>query len=357
MKRFTTKGLAITIAAAIAMPGMAVQAQERTEVIIAVGTTVIDASQANNTSLPIYTKCWEKQGLDVTIQPTNSTAAMQAVLSGQAQFVIMGPGAAIQARAKGAPIKAVFLNMRRNFQFPVVLDTSPIKSIADFKGKTIGVISYGAQMVEIFKGMMAESGLDPNKDVTFIETGTGAQAVAALKSGQVDIWGTWDSQIATAENMGLKLRKFTTPGAEKLDFGSSFFVRDDYVAKQPKVIEKVVRCLAEGSEMMIDNPEGAVRAHWKVYPASKPTNLDDAAAFAQALNIVKTRNEYIKIDKGQKWGELPPESVASMVDFMRANNRIEGKLDPKLLYTNQFIEAANQFDPATVRATATSLGK
>src|SRR5690606_4990437 len=155
----------------------------------------------------------------------------------------------------------VYLNMRRNFQFPVVLADSDIKSIADFRGKTIGVISYGAQLVEIIKGMLSEGGLDPNKDVTFVETGAGAQAIAALTSGQVDVWGTWDSQIATAENMGIKLRRFTTPEAEKLVFGGSYFVRDDYIKSNPEPIEQVLRCVAQGSALTLTNPEGAVKAH------------------------------------------------------------------------------------------------
>lgn len=346
---------AITVLASAAT--VAGAADERPKVTITVGTTVLDASQANNTSLPIYTKCWEREGVDVTIQPTNSTAAMQAVLTGQAQFVNMGPGAAIIARSKGAPIKAVYLNMRRNFQFPVVLESSPIKSIADFKGKTIGVVSYGAQLVEIIKGMIAESGLDPNKDVTFVETGAGAQAVAALKSGKVDIWGTWDSQIATAENMGIKLRRFTTPGAEKLVFGGSYFVRDDYITKEPLVIEKVLRCIAEGSAMMVANSEGAVKAHWQVYPNTKPTGMDEKEAFAQALNLVKVRNDFLKPAQGERWGEFPANASEVMVEFMRANKRIEGKLDAKDLFTNQFITGVNKFDAAAVQAQAMKLGK
>lgn len=332
-------------------------AQERSKVTIAIGTSVIDASQANNTSVPIYTGCWEREGLDVTIQPTNSSSAMQAVLSGQAQFVNMGPGAAILARAKGAPIKAVYLNMRRNFQFPVVLDSSSINSIEDFKGKTIGVISYGAQLVEIIKGMLVEAGLDPNKDVTFVETGAGAQAVAALTSGQVDVWGTWDSQIATAENMGIKLRRFTTPEAEKLVFGGSYFVRDDYIEKHPDIIEKVLRCVAQGSALVLENPEGAVQAHWKVYPGSKPTNLDEAEAAKQALNLVKVRSEFIRIGPDEHWGEFPAQASRVMVDFMRANKRLEAELDPESLYTNQFIEAINRFDQQSVVQQAATLGK
>jgi NitT/TauT family transport system substrate-binding protein len=100
-----------------------------------------------------------------------------------------------------------------------------------------------------------------------------------------------------------------------------------------------------------------VRAHWKVYPETKPTNVDDATAFAQALHLVKTRNEFIKPEAGTKWGELPPASVETMVDFMRANKRIEGKLDPKDLYTNEFIAGVNRFDSAAVRAQAVALGK
>lgn len=355
----TSRRTAATLltAAALAAAALPAAAEERAKVTIAVGTTVLDASQANNTSIPIYTQCWDRAGVDVTIQPTNSTAAMQAVLTGQAQFVNMGPGAAIIARSKGAPIKAVYLNMRHNFQFPVVLDGSPIRSIADFKGKTIGVVSYGAQLVEIIKGMIAESGLDPAKDVTFVETGAGAQAIAALTSGKVDIWGTWDSQIATAENMGIKLRRFTTPGAEKLVFGGSYFVRDDFAAKQPEVIRKVLRCVAEGSATMVANPEGAVKAHWAVYPNTKPTSLAEKDAFAQALHLVKVRGEFLEPQQGERWGEFPADAARTLVDFMRTNKRIDAPLDPKDVYTNQFIDGINDFDAKAVQARAMKLGQ
>ena len=347
------------IAAALAL-GLALQpaqAQNREKITFAIGTTAIDVSQANNTSIPQFTKCWEKEGLDVIIQPISSAAGMQAVLSGQAQVANMGPGSALIARSKGAPIKAIYLNIRKNFQFPVVMDDSPIKSVADFKGKTIGVISYGAVLVDITKAMIAEAGLDPAKDVTFIETGAGAQAVAALRSGKVDIWGTWDSQIATAENMGLKLRRFTSPSAEKLTFGSSYFARDDYIKSNPQALEKFLRCTALGTQIMMANPEGAIRAHWQMYPASKPSGLDDATAMKQALHIVRTRLEFLQVEPGSRFGELSLGSATAMIDFMRANKQIQAPLDPKDVYTNQFVEGANRFDAAAVRAAAASLPK
>ena len=347
MKARTIRLLAAAVAAAVASTA---QAQQREKVTIAIGTTAIDVSQAYNTSVPIYTKCWEKEGLDVTIQPISSVAGMQAVLSGQAQIVNMGTGSALQARAKGAPLKAIYLNIRKNFQHPVVMEGSPIKSIADFKGKTIGVISYGAVLVDITKAMIAEAGLDPAKDVTFIETGTGAQAVAALKSGQVDVWGTWDSQIATAENMGVKLRKFTSAQAEKLTFSSAYFAREDYIQKNQQTLEKFLKCSAMGTQIVAANPEGAIRAHWQVYPASKPSALDDATALKQAMHLVKTRLEYVQVAPDAKWGEMTLPAATAMIDFMRANKQITTPLEPKDVFTNQLIEGANKIDPAAVKA-------
>lgn len=337
-----------------ALAGTAV-ADSLKSVTIAIGTKVLDTSQANNTSVPIATQCWEKEGLDVTFQPTNSSAAMQAVLAGQADMVLMGPGAAVKARAKGAPITAVYMNMRKNFQFPVVEASSDIQSIADFKGKTMGVVSYGAQMVAIFKGMVAEAGLDPDSDLTIIETGVGAQAVAALESGQVDIWGTWDSQIATAENMGLELRRFSSPFTEKLKFGSSYFVRDDYIAKEPETIAKVLRCVAQGTAITLANPEGVVKTHWEVFPETKPSGIADDEAFRRGLHILAVRSEFLAKDEGEKWGEFPPQAVVDLVRFMEENGEIEPGLDPEDLYTNQFVEEFNAFDHDAVEAQAQAL--
>lgn len=353
MKSTLMAGAAI-VAGLSALAGTA-SAAGRQAVTIAIGTNVLDTSQANNTSVPIATKCWEKEGLDVTIQPTNSSAATQAVLAGQAQFVLMGPGRAVIARSQGAPLTAVYMNMRKNFQFPVVQESSPIKSIEDFKGKTMGVVSYGAQLVAIIKGMIAEAGMDPQKDITIVETGVGAQAVAALTSGRVDVWGTWDSQIATAENMGLKLRRFTSPYAEKLKFGSSYFVRDDYIKSHPEVIAKVLRCVAKGTVMSMENPAGTVRTHWTVYPATKPSGVSDDEAFRQGMHVLKVRAEFLELDKGEKWGEFPHQAIVDMVDFMKATGELKGDVNPKDLYTNQFVDAVNDFDADAVRREAKTL--
>jgi NitT/TauT family transport system substrate-binding protein len=346
------KLLAIGLCSLAAIAAAVTPAAAQRKVTLAVGSTVIDVSQAHNVSVPLATKCWEKEGLAVEIQPTNTGAAIQALVTGKVEFVLSGPAVAVIARSKGGPIRSVYMGATRNYNFLVVPEASPIKSIADFKGKTVGVFSYGAQLYRLFKGMMAESGLDPEKDVNWIETGAGAQAVAALTSGRVDAWGTWDSQIATAENMGLKFRRFTSPAVEKLDWGSSIFANDAFIAAEPAVVGKLVRCVAEGSVYTAANPEAAVRAHWKIFPETKPASLSDAEALRQALHIVTTRLQFIMPKPGIKWGEMPAGSAAATAAFMRETGELKADVQPNDLFTNAFVAATNDFDVATVQAAA-----
>lgn len=240
----------------------------------------------------------------------------------------------------------------RGVVFQVVPEASPIQSPKDFKGKTVGVFSYGAQQYRVFKGMMSEAGLDPEKDVSWIETGAGAQAVAALRSGRVAAWGTWDSQLATAENMGLKFRRFSSPAAEKLNWGSSIFSSDAYIAAHPEIVGKFLRCVAEGTAYTIANPEAAVKAHWAVFPDSKPGNLSDADALRQALHILQTRIEFVKLEPGVKWGEMPADAAADTINFMKDTGELKAAVNPADLFTNAFVPATNQFDQAKVEQAA-----
>lgn len=340
---------------AVGLTGIPGGAAAQENVTLAIATTVLDVSQANVSSVPQFSGCWKNAGLNVTIQTTTGATAVQTLVTGQVQFAYLGPATALIARAKGAPVRAVYLNLRKNFQFPVVLESSPIKSVRDFKGKTMGVASYGTPALQIAKAMMVEAGLDPAKDITVIETGFGAQAVTALTSGNVDIWGTWDSQAATAENMGVKLRRFRSHATDKIRFGASFFVRDDFAEKNPQTVVKLLRCVAEASEMIIANPEGTIRAHWKVYPNIKPANLTEDVAFKQALHILKTRLEFMTLDPGEKWGSFPADAAKVLIDFTAANGATVSTLNPAEVATNQFIDQVNAFDREKVKAEAKKL--
>lgn len=66
-----------------------------------------------------------------------------------------------------------------------VKEDSPIKSISDLKGKTVGVNVYGSGSYGQMAMLLKHHGLDPSKDIKLVETGfPGSEA--ALRAGRID---------------------------------------------------------------------------------------------------------------------------------------------------------------------------
>src|SRR6202023_33646 len=66
-----------------------------------------------------------------------------------------------------------------------VKDDSPIKTIADLKGKTIGISVIGGGTPGPFAMLVKKNGVDPDKDIKLVEVGF-AVSEDALRQGRVD---------------------------------------------------------------------------------------------------------------------------------------------------------------------------
>ena len=66
-----------------------------------------------------------------------------------------------------------------------VMDNSPIKTIADLKGKTIGISVIGGGTQGPFNMLLKQNGIDPTKDIKLVEVGF-AVSEDALRQGRVD---------------------------------------------------------------------------------------------------------------------------------------------------------------------------
>jgi ABC-type nitrate/sulfonate/bicarbonate transport systems, periplasmic components len=66
-----------------------------------------------------------------------------------------------------------------------VMDNSPIKTIADLKGKTVGISVIGGGTQGPFNMLLKQNGIDPAKDIKLVEVGF-AVSEDALRQGRVD---------------------------------------------------------------------------------------------------------------------------------------------------------------------------
>ena len=197
---------------------------------------------------------------------------IQAVTTGNSEVSPVSPPGLLQVWLKNKDIDLVcaYCWLRQVHWGIVVKPDSPAKTIADLKGKKIGIRNQGDTGFIGAKPMLKELGMDPDKDVEWIPIGEGGPAGDAIHKGRVDAMAYWDGGIARVELAGFPLRYLpNTPGMQSL-FGNSYAVRKSELAKNKDVLARYFRAMAKSTVFAHTNPEASVRLAWEVFPETKP---------------------------------------------------------------------------------------
>ena len=148
---------------------------------------------------------FKDEGLQVEIPDfAGGAKALQALVGGSADVVSGAYEHTINMQAKNQPIMSVVLQGRApQIVLAVSTKTMPgYKSIADLKGKKIGVTAPGSSTAMMASYVLAKAGLKAS-DVSFIGVGASSGAIAAVKSGQVDAIANLDPVITMLQRDNL----------------------------------------------------------------------------------------------------------------------------------------------------------
>ena len=148
---------------------------------------------------------FKDEGLQVEIPDfAGGAKALQALVGGSADVVSGAYEHTINMQAKNQPIMSVVLQGRApQIVMAVSTKTMPgYKSIADLKGKKIGVTAPGSSTAMMASYVLAKAGLKAS-DVSFIGVGASSGAIAAVKSGQVDAIANLDPVITMLQRDNL----------------------------------------------------------------------------------------------------------------------------------------------------------
>ncbi|MGZ9220189.1 MAG: ABC transporter substrate-binding protein [Candidatus Binatia bacterium] len=125
---------------------------------------------------------YRDEGLDVEVIFIRGAIGMQALLGGSVDFT-SASGSTIAAAVRGIPVKLVFTASAKP-QFDMVA-LKEIRSIAELKGKFVGISSRGGAVDLLTQLMVQKHGLTPNKDVTSLVVGGQEDTVLALRTGRI----------------------------------------------------------------------------------------------------------------------------------------------------------------------------
>ena len=282
---------------------------------------------------------FKDEGLDVTIADfAGGSRALQALVGGSADVVSGAFEHTINMQVKGQRLRAFVLEGRAP---QIVLGINPktmpnFKSVADLKGKKLGVTAPGSSTNVLANFVLAKAGLKPG-DVSIIGVGAGSGAVAAVRSGQIDAISNLDPVITLLVRSGdLKIISDTRVVAEAdRVFGgpmpaACLYTQQTFIDKNPHTVQALANAIVRADKWIQKaGPSDIVKAVPESYL------LGDRAVYVDAFLAAK--------------GALSPDGMipeAGPETARRALASIDpevagAKVDLAAIYTNEFAKRAD----------------
>ncbi|MBG9387173.1 ABC transporter substrate-binding protein [Caenimonas aquaedulcis] len=335
--RRTFTSAALLGAAALAAPMLRAQGKlEKSKIAIAVG------GKASFYYLPLTISeqlgYFKAEGLDVEISDfAGGAKALQALVGGSADVVSGAYEHTINMQSKNQFIQAIVL-MGRAPAIAMGVSTKAMpnyKTLADLKGKKIGVSAPGSSTNMMANLLLSRAGIKAT-DVSYVGVGTSAGALSALRSGQIDAMSNIDPVMTMLEQKGdVKIISDTRTlkGTQEVFGGpmpaACFYLHSDFVKANPNTCQALANAIVHGLKwLQTAGPSDII----KTVPESYL--LGDRALYLASFAKVR---EAIAVD-----GMIPEEgtrtalrALASFDPSIKAEKIELGKT-----YTNEFARRA-----------------
>ncbi|HVO89291.1 MAG TPA: ABC transporter substrate-binding protein [Casimicrobiaceae bacterium] len=244
-------------------------------------------------------------------------AVAEAMAADQIDIGQLGVAVIVTAAGRGLPAKIV-VNTGVAGEGVVVRPDSGITSMAQLRGKTIAIPAKGNMQDFIVRRGLEKAGLDPAKDVKFIEVAAPDQK-QALNSKQVDAITLWEPLVTDAVLGGGRLLatgQEIFPGHDN----DSITATVSAIGKHPDAVRAIVQTVVRAQQWVMDNPEEAKTI------SAKYLGLPRATIDAAWSNVFRRRD-----------GRPSAEYTQQFADFLYKWGYIKTKLSASDLIDGQFL--------------------
>lgn len=224
------------ILSALLMSGSAL-AQDK----LRIGKSVPNSWAFSATDVGEQSGIFKQEGIELAISSFKGDAQMQAALTAGAVDVALGSGPGLGFRAKGVPAigVAAMYGAPRNLAV-VVLAKSPIKTVADLKGKRIGVTSGGSLTDWLSRELARRQGWGSD-GMQIVPLGAMQARLAAMERGDLDAMVIESASGFELEELK-KARILVDFGdVEKNFYTHVIFATDNMVVKRTDALRRFLR--------------------------------------------------------------------------------------------------------------------
>jgi NitT/TauT family transport system substrate-binding protein len=258
-------------------------------------------------------KLYEKYGLDAEIITMNGSGiASKALISGNIEISPIATPTVISANLAGSDMTILAHTMPGVVHALMV--KPEIKRPEELKGKKIAVSSLGSLTDFLVRYIAKKKGLNPDRDITLIQTGGDAERIVALKSGVVDGAAMSHPGYGRAQRMGFSM---LWDSAKEVNYPwMEITTRKTTIKTDRETIMNYMKAHLEGIALFKTDREFSKKV------IKKTLRLDDEELINESYDIfsksfiaapypnlqgMKTSFEYVAATRPDVWKHKPEE--------------------------------------------------
>ncbi len=243
--------------------------------------------------LPLYAAAAEgyfaEEGLEVTVTTLTGGGHVNGLLSGEVWGFIGGPESAGVANVRGADLVSVANVVDRGnvyFTAPPGVEWDGTDLGGFLRGKTIAGGRFGGTPNAILRYILIDAGLDPDEDVTLIESEDSGAVLSIMQAGQADVAVTSEPLLGQGIEQGIWSEPFLNPLELLGPYAYSVIVvQQETVDDDPETTQAFVAALARGQELVESDPDAAFELAQAEFPTLDPAVIQATLdrAYADSL--------------------------------------------------------------------------
>ncbi|KAA5806286.1 ABC transporter substrate-binding protein [Thermoanaerobacterium thermosaccharolyticum] len=265
---------------------------------------------------------FKKNGLDVELVKVDFNTLKDGIGTGKIDAVNASPGL-FKPIEQGLNIKLVD-GIHTGCIQGVVPVNSPIKSIKDLKGKTIGVDAIGGVPMVLLSMELSQNGIDPKKDVTW-KVYPDPQLEQAIDKGEIDAFVNWDpfGEQYIESGKGRKIFGNNHDGDPNNQYCCFVGINGKLVKENPEVAKAIANSYAEADKWIEGHQEET--AQLEVDKKYIPGDVELNAKLLKSYEFVSDK-------------ERAKKSFTTIVTSMKQQKILDPSTDVNTFVNNVFVD-------------------
>jgi len=265
----------------------------------------------------------KEAGLDVQLLSIRGEIAIRTTLAGEVDF-FTNAGSALAAAVRAVPVKLVTVFQDKP-SWDLIAEPD-IKSIAQLRGKTIGIMSPEGSLAVVAREILRKNGIDPAKDVNLVVMGGDEVRYPALQTKSIQATLFNSAMSIKAQRDGF--RRLANAGDYANIVEGGLVTSSEKIKQNPDKIYRFVLASLKGLNFFASKREQAIKY---MMDALRMTDLDLATSIydIQAKLILRQ-------------GFTDDKVLQSLIDSMKSTTKVQRDIKVSDVFDLSFVKKANE---------------